>query len=126
MTALDAVLPARVHQRLGAQNIRAQEQPRILHRAIHVALRREVHQNIGMLLLKELLHRRPVGNIGLDEAEVFMLHGLVQRRHVARIGQAVQTDNAVLRMILQLKINEIAADKAGAAGHDDRHACSSS
>ena len=125
MIPLNAVLPAGVHQGLGTQNVGAQEQPGIFHGTIHMALRCKVHDNVGMLFLKELFHGSLIRNVRLHEAEMVILHGLIQGGHVACIGQAVQADDPILWMVLQLEVDEVAANEAGTAGDDNGHACSS-
>ena len=60
-----------------------------------MALGGKVDHNVGVLFLKELIHRGPIADIRLDEAELRIFHGLSQSLQVARIGQLVQADDAV-------------------------------
>ena len=90
-----------------------------------MALRREVHHCVGLFRLEERVHALPVADVQLDEAEIRMLHGALQRGQVSRIGQLVQADDPVFRMGLQHVIDEIGADEPGPAGHDDGHRISS-
>ena len=121
MEAAHAVLAAGVHEGLGAQDIGAQEQPGVVHGAVHMGLRGEVHHDVRLFLRKEGFHRLTVGDVPLDEAEVGVLHGLLQGGQVARVGQAVQADHSVLRVLFQFIVYKIAADETGAAGDDDGH-----
>ena len=123
MVAGDAVFAAGVHHGLGAQNVGLEEYARILDAAVHMALRRKVDHDIGVLLLKQPEHRFPIADIGLDEPEIGLVHHALQRGEVARVGQFVQADDAVIRMGIQHMENEVAADKPGAAGNDNGHGC---
>ena len=118
---LDAVLPAGVHHHGSAQDIGLEEHLGVLNGAVHMALRCEVDHNIGVFLLKELVDGIPVTDVDLAEAEVGVLHGRFQGGQVARIGQAVHAHHPVLRVIFQQIVNEVAADKAGTAGHEVNH-----
>lgn len=117
MEALDAVLPAGVHERLRSEDVCLQKHLRRLNRAIHVTLRREVHDDIWPLLLKERVHRRPVADIRPNETEagrkapILQVHQRRQCRKISRIGQLAQTNNPVPRMCGQHVIDEIAPDK---------------
>ena len=41
-----------------------------------------------------------------------------ERLQIAGIGQLIQADNAVLRVLLQLQIDKVSADKTGSAGDE--------
>ena len=118
---LDAILPAGVHHHGGAQDVGLEEYLRVLNGAVHMALRRKVDHHVGVLLLKELVDGLPVTDVDLAEAEIGVLHGPFQGGQVARIGQAVHAHHPVLRVSFKQIVNEVAADKAGTAGHNNGH-----
>ena len=91
-----------------------------------MAFRGKVHNDIRRLFAEKLIDGCGVCDIGLHEAEVRMLHRLVQCCHIACIGQRIKTDNPVLLVVFQLIIDKVAADKAGAARNNNRHAFSPS
>ena len=99
MIPLDAILPARIHQDCCANDIRLEKNLRICDRAIHMRLRREIHDHIRMLLFKEPIDCFPVADIHLYEAEIRKTHHALQRRQIPRIRQFIQTDDAVFRML---------------------------
>ena len=99
MIPLNAILPARIHQDRRADDIRLEENLRIRNRAIHMRLRREIHDHIRMLLFKEPIDCFPVADIHLYEAEIRKTHHALQRRQIPRIRQFIQTDDAVFRML---------------------------
>lgn len=120
MIALDAVLVAGVQQHAGAHDVGLQEDGGVFNGAVNMALSGKVHHDVGLLLLKELIDSSPVGDGGLDKAEVGVVHDAGQGLQIACVGQAVQTDDAVLRMSAQHIVDEVAADKTGAAGDNNR------
>lgn len=115
MVAGDAVLAAGVHQNAGAQDIGFQEDAGIFDGTVHVAFRREVDDHIGMLLFKQLLNKAAISDVTADKAEIGRLHNRLQGGQIPGVGQLVQTDDTLLRVMVQLVKDEIAADKTGAA-----------
>ena len=81
----------------------------------------KVHHHVGMLLLKQVVDGLAVTDVRLHEAEVGLVHDALQRGQVAGIGQLVHADNTILRVLVQHIENEVAADKPGAAGHNNGH-----
>ena len=112
----DPVLPAGIHHHRRAQNISLQEDARILNGAVHMALRREVDHDVRMLLLEQLIHRLPVADVRLHKAEIRVVHDALQGAQVSGIGQLVQTDDPIIRILPQHVENKIASNKTGSAG----------
>lgn len=121
MIAVNAVFAAGIEQHTRADDIRLQENLRILNRAVDMRLRCEIDDNIRLLLLKNAINRLAVRDIRTDELEVLLLHRALKRLKVARIRQLIHTDNAVRRMLLEHIVNKIRTNKAGTAGHDNIH-----
>ena len=117
----DAVLAAGVHQRGRADDVGLEEDARVLDGAVHVALRREVDDDVGMLLFKELVYALAVADVQLHKAEVRVVHHGGEGREVARVGQLVQADDPIVRIRVQHVEYEVGTDESGAAGNDDRH-----
>lgn len=69
----------------------------------------------GFFFFKQLCNAGAVGNIAFYKAKIRILHSGFQCGKITRIGQRVQADNSIFRMVFQLKVNKIAADKSGAA-----------
>ena len=86
-----------------------------------MGFRREIDDEIGMLLPEQVKNRLPVADVGPDEAEHGVVQQRLQRGEVARVGQLVQTDQPVLRMGLAQVEKKVAADKTGAAGYQNGH-----
>ena len=123
MISLNTVFAAGVHQGRRADDVGLQKHARILDRAIDVALRRKVDDDIGVFLLKELVHALPVADVQFDKAEIGIVHHIFERGQIARIGEFIQTDDAVVGILFEHMEDEIAADKPGAARNDDGHKC---
>lgn len=121
MVAVDAVLAAGVEQHARADDIRLQEDLWILDGAVDMRLRRKVDDDIRLLLLEDAVDRLAVCDVRADELEVLLLHCRLERLEVARIRQLVNADDAVARMLLEHVVDEVRADEAGTAGHDDIH-----
>ena len=88
-----------------------------------MALGGEIHHHVRVFFLKELVHALPVADVQLHEAEVGVIHDRGEGGQVARVGQLVQTHDAVVRVLAQHMEDKIASDKSGAAGNDDGHKC---
>ena len=54
-----------------------------------MALRREIDDDVGVLLLEEGIDARPVADVELYKAEVGVVHDAFERREIARIGEFI-------------------------------------
>ena len=81
----------------------------------------EVYNHIRMLLLEELVDCFAVSDAFFYKTEIWIVHDRSQGREIAGIGQAVQTDDPVIRVFFQHVENEVASDKSGTAGNDNIH-----
>ena len=121
VVAVDAVLAAGVEQHARADDIRLQEDLRILDGAVDMRLRREVDDDVRLLLLEDAVDRLTVCDVRANELEVLLLHRPFKRLEVACIRQLVDADDAVTRMLLEHVVDEVRANEAGTAGHDNCH-----
>ena len=90
-----------------------------------MALGGEVDHCLGLFLLKESFHRCPVADISPHKAKAGMVHHRDQGSQVSRIGQLIQTDYLVLRVMFEPIEDEVAPDESGSAGNQQRHVCPS-
>ena len=121
MEPLHAKSAAGVHHYSRAHDICFQKHTGILDRAIHMAFGGKIHHYIRTFLFKEAIYRLSITNICLDKAEIRVLHNGRQCGQVSRVGQLIQTDNAILGMVFQHIKDEVGANKARAASDDHGH-----
>ena len=121
MIAPDTVFTAGVHENLRTQNVGAQKNAGVLDGAVHVAFGGEVDDDVRLFLLEQLVYSLTVADVGLDETEVRIIHHGGEGGEIARVGQLVQTHDAVIGIVLQLIKDEVGADESGATGHDNSH-----
>ena len=117
MIALNAILTACVEQYLRAHDVGLQENGRVLNRAVNMALRCKVDNDLRLLLLKNIVNCLSIGNICLDKLEMRVVHHRRKCLHIACIGQCVHTQNIVLRVLFEHKMHKVAANKSGTAGY---------
>jgi hypothetical protein len=67
---------------------------------------------IDSLALDDLVDRVAVANITLDEGESLVLRDRLEAREISRVGQRIESDNRVSRMLLGPELNEVAADES--------------
>ena len=118
---LDAVLAGGIHHGLCAQNVGAQEQARVFHRTVHMALCGKIDHDIRVLFFKQFFHSRAVRDVAADKAELRIFHGILKTFQIACIRQCIQADNPVFGVFLKLIIHKIASDKTGSARDKNGH-----
>ena len=86
-----------------------------------MALGSEVHDRVGLVLVKDPLQCRRVAKIDLLEVIVRVVgEGL----GITRIGEFIEVDDR-FAFFLNKKANEIGSDKAGTSGDENFHKSSS-
>ena len=121
MIAFDPIFAAGVHQDSSAADICFKENVRIDNRAVDVAFRGKVDHDIRMFFFKESVDGLTVCDGLFYKTEIRIVHNRSQSAQIARVGQAVQADNPVLRIVLQHMKDKVASDKAGSAGNNNIH-----
>ena len=81
----------------------------------------EVHDDVRLFLLEDLIHACPVADVELDESEVIVLHHRLQCMNIPCISELIQTNDPIVRVMLHHIKDEIRADKSCAAGYDNCH-----
>ena len=69
-----AVLPTGVHEHACAYDIGLKKNGRILDASVHMAFRREIDHDVGLLLLKETVDALPITDVQFAESEIGSLH----------------------------------------------------
>ena len=102
-----------------SHHVRLREGERILDGTVHVAFCSQVNDAVDLLVLHELVESVEVADVHLHELVVRLALDILQVREVARIGQLVEVDNLVFRILIDKEAHHVAANEACAAGNDD-------
>ena len=121
MVTLDAVLAACVHQHTGTDDVGLEEDARIFDGAINMRFCRKVNHDVRMFFFKQFIHSFAVADICLYEAEIRVIHNRGQCGQIACIGQLVQTDDSVIRILLQHVEHKVTTNKTSTAGNNNIH-----
>ena len=103
-----------------SHHVRLREGERVLDGAVHVAFCSQVNDAVDLFILHELVESVEVADVHLHELVVRLALDILQVREVARIGQLVEVDNLVFRILIDKEAHHVAANEACAAGNDDR------
>ena len=117
MIALYAVGAAGIEQGCRADHVGAHKNLRVRDAAVHMGLRRKVNHNVRLLLLEKVKDKGSVRDIAAHKAVVLLVCDRRNALQIARIGQKIQVDDLVLRIVIDLILHEVAADKACATCH---------
>ena len=107
----------RVEQRLGAEDVRAQERRRVVDRAVDVGLGGEVDEGRRAVLGEQARHQRRVADVAADELVAGVAGEAGQVLRVSGVGQRVEIDDARPAPGAR-QPDERRADEARAAGDD--------
>ena len=108
-----------LQQREGADNVGLDEFAGAVDRAIDVALRRQVHHGVGLVLVEQSAQRRGFADAGLLESVVRIADRAGKRIEIGRIGQLVDIDHARMG-VAQEMAHHRRADETRTAGHENR------
>jgi hypothetical protein len=73
------------------------------------------------MIRKQAIHQRSVANVAVNEYEVGQTRKVVT---VSRIGERIEYDNAISRVMTGPVADEIGADESGAPGDQYSRHCS--
>jgi hypothetical protein len=113
------VAPRRLQQIEGAHDIRLNEIPRPVDRAVDVAFGREVHHRVGPVRREDPLERLPVADVGMLEGVERRARDLRQIVEAGGVGEGVEVDDRMAAA--DREPHNGRADEAGAAGHQELH-----
>jgi len=108
------VLPDGLQQRERADQVGLDEGGGVVQRVVVVGFGGEVHDDVGV-------GDEPVDEVGVthvaDHERDTVGRQPLERRLVSRVGEGVENDDPMLRVIEKVP-NEVSADESGAAGHE--------
>ena len=117
MKALDLDLAGSLQKQLRAEHVRAGEEARIDDGQTVVRLGGEVDDDLDLVLAEDVFDDVEIGDVGLDERNV----GAFEIRPVSGVGQKVERDDAVVRVLPEPVVDEVRPDETGRAGDEDPH-----
>ena len=121
MITLDTVLAAGIHQNRSTDDIGLKENARIFNRTVNMRFCRKVDHNIRMFFLEQLIDCFAVADVCFHKAEIRVIHNRCQRGQVSCVGQFIQTDDPVIRILLQHVEHKVAANKSSTASYNNIH-----
>ena len=108
-------------QHIGADHVGVDEIGRAIDRAVDMALRRQMHDGIGIEASKRFGDGRTIADVGAAETKARMVLHRSERGEIAGIGQLVDDEHVVLGVADQMP-HQRRSDKTRAAGNHNLHA----
>ena len=102
---------------LGAEHIGAEEAGRLEHGEAVVRLGGEVHDDVDTVLLQVAGDLVGVADVGLDERHPIEAVDVLPHPGV---GQHVESDDVIVRVLVTPVADEVRADEPGRTGDEDR------
>ena len=113
------VLTGGLQQAERAHHIGAGKGEGVFDGAVHVAFCGQVNHAVDVVLLHEGAHLVEVADIGLHEGVVRLVLYILEVSEIAGVGEGVQVDDAVLRVLVDEEAYNVGADEACAAGDEN-------
>ena len=108
--------PGGLEERKGPEHVRLRERERVLDAPVHMAFRRKVDNAVDTLFLHQPEHRVKITDVRLDEGVIGLVLDVLEVRQVAGVGQLVDIDDMIVRILRDEKPHDVRADEPGAAG----------
>ena len=103
----------------GTKYIGLNEYLRIPDTPVNMALCREMHHSVDVILCKNLLNRLSVGNVRPDKLVVHSVLNILEILQIARVCQHIHVDDTnIISVFLKHIVNIIAAYEACASGYE--------
>jgi hypothetical protein len=117
--------PRGLEQAVGADNVGLDERIGATDRAVNVAFRGKVHDRGHRFVTQQGRDRLLIADVALDKAEPGVTVQGCEARAVAGVGERIQDDQPIRRVLAAPVVREIGADKSGATGNEEcfSHRC---
>ena len=96
-----------LEQRQGSHHIGLCEGERVLDASIHVAFGGKMDDAIHVLVLHQLIEGIEVADVHLHEFIVWLVLDVLQVGEVASVGQLIEVDDVVLRILVHEEANNV-------------------
>ena len=103
---------------LGPLDIGLDECVRALDGAVHVGFRRKMNNGVDVVGRQQRFHQGLIQDVAVEKFDIGGGFGLTQVGPDTRIGQRIQNNDPVVRMMVQPVVDKVGADKAGTAGDE--------
>ena len=81
----------------------------------------KVYHHVRVLFLEEAVHRLPVADVALHEAEIGAVHHRGEVGQVCGVGEFVQAQDPEVLVGFHEVENKVGADKSGTASNENGH-----
>ena len=102
-----------------AHHIGLRKGERVFDGAVHMRLGRKVDDAVHMLLLHEFQYAFEIADIHFHEPVVRLVFDIAKVGEVACIGELVEIDYPVVRILVHKEPHDVRADESGSAGDND-------
>ena len=113
------ILFGRLEQAERSHDVGTCESERVFDAPVHVAFGGQMDDAVHTVLPDEFAHLVEIANVRFDESIVRPVFDVFQIGQVSGVGQLVQIDNMVVRILVDEKAYHVAADETGSSGNDD-------
>jgi hypothetical protein len=110
----------RLQQREGAFDVRLDEGTRAVDASVDVALGGEVQHGARAVLGQQAVDERAITDVAVHEDMPCVALQRGQVAQVAGVGEGVEIDDGLVALRQPVE-DEVAADEAGASGHEEGH-----
>ena len=110
------VSACRFHEREGSHVVGFHEGARTFYGIVHVAFRRKMDNAANVVLREQLFQKSLVAYVAMHERVVG--HGLAFPQEISRIGELVEIDDLIFRILRAEVRNKVGTDEAGSAGDE--------
>src|SRR5690606_17467228 len=84
--------------------------------AIDVAFSSKMHNGVDIVLLDQFLDQGLIADVASDEVKALTVPDILEVPGVAGIGEGVQSDDPVLRILAQPEMGKVRTNESGSAG----------
>ncbi len=113
------ILTGGLQQAQRAHDVGAGKGKGVFNGAVHMAFCGKVDDAVYIELLHDGAHAHVVADICLDEGIIGFILYIFEVSQVTGIGEGIEVDDAVLRVFVNEKADDMGADKAGTTGDED-------
>ena len=108
-----------LQERQGSHHVSACKSERVLNAAVHVRFCGEMNDAINLLFLHKLEKSIKIAYVHLHEPIVWLILYVLEIGEVTCIGQGIQIDDFIIRILVDEKTNDMASYESRATGNNN-------